>query len=149
MSRNGSFLIVFVAVGLVSGSPFRSCGKPRSSISKLEVEGCADSSRSCILRKGTDAKITITFTPTVKVDNITVKAYGIIEGVPLPYPLPNSNGCNETGLHCPLIENIKVTYSQKFPVKPFFPSLSLDVKWTFVYDTAEELLCALIPVRIQ
>ncbi|OQR69614.1 protein NPC2-like [Tropilaelaps mercedesae] len=139
-------LIALVAVGYAS--PFKSCDSKDGSILSLDIEGCPDDNYECILHKGDDAKISITFTPNVNSNTVMAKAFGIIAGIPIPYAIPESNACLH-GLVCPLKSGVVTKYSQTFPVQRTYPSLALEVKWMLIDDRGDAIVCAKIPVRLQ
>lgn len=142
------FIIVLAVVAIANASPFSTCGSPKGTVSKVEIEGCSDSDKTCVLKKGHEAKLSITFKSDVDVEKLTVKAYGVIAGMPLPYPLPQSDACS-AGVHCPLKSGVEATYSQVFNVQRGYPSLSLKVKWTMLNEKNELITCVLIPVKLS
>jgi Niemann-Pick C2 protein len=52
---------------------------------------------------------------------------GVIGGIPIPFPLPNSDACT-LGVKCPVNENDVNTASLSLPVLTSYPSLSLYVR---------------------
>nr|QWT69286.1 Niemann-Pick type C2-1 protein [Neoseiulus barkeri] len=144
-----TFIVLCAVISAAFASPYSQCSPAAGQIASVAVKDCSDDVSTCILHRGTDAQITINFTPQVDANNVIVKAYGIIGGVPLPYPLNNNNACQNSGITCPVKAGTPITYSQSFKVEKFYPALSLNVKWTLVNANGEELLCVMIPVKIQ
>jgi hypothetical protein len=52
---------------------------------------------------------------------------GIIATVPVPFPIPNSKGC-ELGAKCPIAQSDVNTVSLALPVLASYPSISLYVR---------------------
>lgn len=49
--------------------------------------------------------------------------YGILMGVPIAFPIPESDGC-KSGVNCPIEKNKTYSYLNKLPVKSDYPSVS-------------------------
>lgn len=45
-------------------------------------------------------------------------------GVEMPFPLPNPNGCVNSGLTCPLTKDTKYEYVATLPVLKTYPKVS-------------------------
>ncbi|XP_060557672.1 NPC intracellular cholesterol transporter 2-like [Ruditapes philippinarum] len=101
----------------------------------------------CVFHKGTNATVTIDFTTDKQVSGITTKVYGIVAGVPIPYSLPKSNGCQGCNLICPLTPGTH-RYVNVFPVLKTYPEIRLAVKWELVDENNEPLLCFVFPMQI-
>ena len=54
----------------------------------------------------------------------TSKVHGIIGGVPVPFPLKDSDGCHGMTPKCPLAKGAEEAYRTSLFVKPIFPSVS-------------------------
>ena len=59
------------------------------------------------------------------VTKIQAVVYGVLEGVPIPFPLPNPNGCSNSGVKCPLEKMATYTYHSVIPVKKIYPAVSI------------------------
>ena len=55
---------------------------------------------------------------------LTNLVYGIVAGVPVPYPLPNPDACNGCNLNCPVKKDQEYTYINTLPVKQDYPDVS-------------------------
>ena len=55
---------------------------------------------------------------------MTAICHGIINGAPVPFPLPNSNACVDSGLECPLAAGTTYTYIQSLPIKQEYPEVA-------------------------
>ena len=49
--------------------------------------------------------------------------HGIVARVPVPFPLPNPDGCKDSGLTCPLKTGTDLTFTQMIPVKSSYPQV--------------------------
>lgn len=61
----------------------------------------------------------------VEAESKTSKAivHGVIAGVPVPYPIPNEDGC-KSGIKCPIQKQSSYSYINELPVKSEYPSVS-------------------------
>lgn len=55
--------------------------------------------------------------------NLTVSVTGIVNNVPVPFPLPSNNACFDSGLTCPLIPGQEYTYKLRVPVLEMYPTV--------------------------
>ena len=60
-----------------------------------------------------------------QVASVKAEVHGIVAGIPVPFPLPNSDACKNSGLTCPMPANQKQTYQNELPVKSEYPSVSI------------------------
>ncbi|KAK8768580.1 NPC intracellular cholesterol transporter 2-like [Amblyomma americanum] len=123
------------------------CDAPDGTTVNFEIEGCKPPG-TCVLKKGTQANVTIHFKSKVASQGVKVKAYGVFHEVPLPFPLPQPDAC-KSGVTCPVQAQGSYTYRGSFPVKSAYPSISLNVKWELIDDASKNLVCQLIPVEIS
>lgn len=82
---------------------------------------------------------------TAKVVN---HVYGIVAKIPVPFPLPNDNGCS-LGINCPVKNGDSVKESVTLPVLQEYPKISLFVKWQVMDDNNKQMICFLFPVSIK
>ncbi|KAL4238466.1 Phosphatidylglycerol/phosphatidylinositol transfer protein [Mactra antiquata] len=123
---------------------YTNCGPP--SILYVDMAPC--DKLPCVFHKGTNATVTIAFNTTQKADAITAKVYGIVAGIPIPYPLPKSNGCEDCNLTCPL-QGGQYKYVNQFPVLQDYPDIKIAVKWELVDQDQNPLVCFVFPMEIQ
>ena len=55
---------------------------------------------------------------------LTSVVHGVIGRIKVPFPLPNPDGCKNSGLTCPLAANKQVTFKASIPVSTTYPSVS-------------------------
>ncbi|XP_018495822.1 NPC intracellular cholesterol transporter 2 homolog a [Galendromus occidentalis] len=142
-------IVLCSILSVALASPYKLCSPAAGEITSVDIKDCSNDVSSCILHKGTDASIAINFKSPVDAASVTVKAFGIIGGIPLPYPLNNSDACKDSGITCPVKAETGVAYTQSFKVEKFYPSIGLNVKWTLVNESGKQLLCVMIPVKIE
>lgn len=73
----------------------------------------------------------------------------IILGLPVPFKLPNPDGCVDSNLACPLTKGTSYKYIASFPVLKSYPKVKVDVKYELKNGAGEEIACVIIPVKIQ
>ncbi|XP_052871991.1 NPC intracellular cholesterol transporter 2 homolog a [Anopheles cruzii] len=116
--------------------------------SKVEVSNCADDDATCVLKRNSNATISITFTSDEELSELKAVVHGIILGMEVPFPLPNDNGCQDSGLECPLAKKTTYRYSTTLPVLKQYPKVSVEVKWELI-AAGTQVVCVLIPAKIQ
>ncbi|CAF4494742.1 unnamed protein product, partial [Rotaria sp. Silwood2] len=87
-------LIVFSCSinSLWAGTPFKDCGSKLGVIEAFEVTDCPTA--PCKFIKGKTYAMNLTFTAHAPSKTASVSIHGVIGGVPLPFPLPDSNACH-------------------------------------------------------
>lgn len=75
--------------------------------------------------------------------------HGIILGVEMPFPLQNPNGCVDSGLTCPLSKESTYSYVASLQVLKSYPKVKVDVKWELKNEKGEDIVCLLIPAKIE
>jgi len=144
------FIILFTLLGYCycTNVPFTDCGSVDSVIQSVDITPCADPT-FCELIKGQDATVTIVFKPNTQITSINVVVTGIINNVPVPFPLPNPNGCVMSGLTCPLSAGSTYTYTQSIPVESDYPTIPLVIQWELKDQTGKDTVCFLVPAYIS
>ena len=62
--------------------------------------------------------------PAVAERDITNKVYGVIKGIPVPFPLSEADAC-KLGVSCPVSANTDVNEKAIFIILKEYPSVSL------------------------
>ncbi|GLH14267.1 Ecdysteroid-regulated 16 kDa protein [Gryllus bimaculatus] len=137
--------VIFVATSY--GFPVKDCGSKEGKLAKVSLSCSGDT--ECILKRNSNVTITMQFTPLEDVKELTALVHGIIEGLPVPFPLPNPNACEDSGIQCPLKKGNVYNYSAHFFVKHSYPKVRVTVKWEMKDENKNDLLCLLIPARIR
>ncbi|XP_040167147.1 NPC intracellular cholesterol transporter 2 homolog a [Anopheles arabiensis] len=135
---------------LTSAAEFANCANETAigKYTQVEVSNCADSDNSCVLKRNSNATISITFTSGEDLSELKAVVHGIILGMEVPFKLPNDDGCKDSGLECPLTKDTSYRYSTTLPVLKQYPKVSVEVKWELKAGD-KDVLCVLIPAKIQ
>ncbi|XP_047534102.1 ecdysteroid-regulated 16 kDa protein-like [Vanessa atalanta] len=143
--------LITVAVILASAQAkfYTDCGSKLATIQKVEISGCAEEAKECILRRNTNVSIAIDFTPTVDAKNLETVVHGIIMNLPVPFPLPQPDACKDSGLVCPIKSGEKVSYRSSMPILKSYPKVKVGVKWEMKNDDEEDLICVIIEAKIN
>ncbi|KAJ8984496.1 hypothetical protein NQ317_014586 [Molorchus minor] len=83
-------------------------------------------------------------------DSEVLKAdvHGVILGVPWPFELPNSDGCVDSGITCPIKAGQTYKYVTTLPIKSEYPRVTVDIKWELKNKDDKDIICAMIPSKI-
>ena len=142
-------LIVFfsvIALTCAHEITYSACGSPSGEVTKVDVHPCPR--QPCKLKIGRNYKIQVTFTSKVQSQSSKAVVHGIIEGLPLPFPFQNDDGC-KSGIQCPIEGQKTYDYMVELPVKDYYPELELTIKWELRDDTGSNLFCIMFPVKIR
>ncbi|XP_043930561.1 NPC intracellular cholesterol transporter 2 [Protopterus annectens] len=138
MTFTTAFLLLLAVVSVVQAGPYKDCGSKTGVISDVEISSCT--SFPCVLRKGETYAINVTFSSKVESQKCNAIVHGIIGGLPIPFPIPEPDGC-KSGISCPVKSGNNYNYLTKMVVKSEYPSLKLVVKWELKSDDSEDLFC--------
>lgn len=67
----------------------------------------------------------------------------------MPFKLPNPDACVASNLECPLKKDTVYTYDASFPVLKIYPKVDVEVKYELKNSDGKDIVCVLIPVKIQ
>uniref|UniRef100_A0A7G3AGQ7 Putative ecdysteroid-regulated 16 kDa protein n=1 Tax=Lutzomyia longipalpis TaxID=7200 RepID=A0A7G3AGQ7_LUTLO len=140
---------LIVAVRLDYANIFRDCGSKAGSFSKVEVTNCDPNHPPCILKRNTNATICIEFTPNVECGEITAVVHGDLMGVSVPFPISNPNACTSAGVDCPVKPGTTYRYTATLPVLKSYPKVKVDVKWELKDSHNNDIVCVIIPAKVD
>ncbi|XP_019870709.1 NPC intracellular cholesterol transporter 2 homolog a-like [Aethina tumida] len=146
MSKTVSFL-VFISMFCAVFCDINDCGSVNGEIVSVTVGGCHPPAR-CILKRGTNATIEISFKTKEDIDELKAVVHGIVLNVPLPFAIPNSNACVDSGIECPMKSGQTYKYVASLPVENEYPKVTVDVKWELRSKDDKDVVCALIPAKV-
>lgn len=124
---------------------FIDCGSTSGKVIMVDIDPCP--SQPCQLKKGQDYTVNVTFVSNVMTQESHAVVHGILAGVPLPFPIPISDGC-KSGIVCPIQKQELYHYVTKLPVKSEYPCIKLVVEWELKDDNNADLFCIKFPVEI-
>ncbi|KAL5272498.1 hypothetical protein ACHWQZ_G000637 [Mnemiopsis leidyi] len=135
---------LLVAMTTAVDLTMKDCGSS-AEVTRAFSDDCKDA--VCKLKKGSTYQINISFKPKSTVSGLKASLAGVIAGIPIPFPLPESDGCVACGNTCPITAGTEVTFSEALKVENSYPALRLVSRWKL--DTADgHVLCVEIPVVI-
>ncbi|KAH9502302.1 NPC intracellular cholesterol transporter 2 a [Bulinus truncatus] len=81
-------------------------------------------------------------------DVLASKVFGIVADIPVNFPLPNPDGCKDSGVNCPLVKGQTYTYTSSFDVLNLYPQITLVVMWKLEGATGN-FVCFTFPMSIS
>lgn len=129
-----------------ANTPYKTCGNPSAKVLDVTVVGC--NSPPCALKKGTNASFSLTFEAGKAYTAANADVHGIIGGIPLPFQIPNPDGCHNCNLVCPLESGKTYVYKNTIPVSTSYPKLQLIVKWELLDQNGDDIVCIELPAQI-
>jgi len=124
-------------------------GSKVGNFTNVTISSCKETDPVCVLKKNSSVTMDIYFTTSVVDNSVKADVHGIIQGLPIPWPLHDPNACHLSGLTCPLQPGNNYNYTATFPVLKTYPKMSLNVKWELINEDGNDIVCALIPVKIM
>ncbi|KAG7466407.1 hypothetical protein MATL_G00164520 [Megalops atlanticus] len=97
--------------------------------------------------QGESYAVNVTFSSAVESQTSKAVVHGVIAGVPIPFPIPDEDGC-KSGIVCPIQKEKSYSYVNQLPVKHEYPSIKLVVEWELKDDSGKDLFCIEFPVQI-
>ncbi|OXA38930.1 NPC intracellular cholesterol transporter 2 [Folsomia candida] len=146
-------IAIFIAstdcISLRNAVDFKLCDDvvPTGIVSNVFVSECA--SLPCTFRRGQNYSIEIDFENNRGTEILTAEVYGIILGIPVPWPGLDRDGCNHMIIGgCPMHVGDYVTYGMAMPVDTLLPPVEATLRWLIKGDDGREIFCFEIPVRL-
>lgn len=139
-------LVLLVGCVLADEVQFKDCGSKTGAISKVEISPCPQ--LPCKLKRGSAVDVSVTFKSSI--DSKTSKAvvHGKIAGIPLPFPIPNNDGC-KSNVKCPITKGDTDVYKNKIEVSKSYPKVQVIVQWELRDADNNDLFCFTIPAEIS
>ncbi|KAK6182124.1 hypothetical protein SNE40_009880 [Patella caerulea] len=133
---------------LCSATPkYKDCGSVKGKV--LAVNVSAPFVQNAFqLKKGDSVEFDVKFTSNEVVTKSTAKVYGMLGPAKIPFPIPNTDGCKDSGLSCPLKSGQNYEYKSNIPVKKVFPDVKVVVEWYLNDQSGEVIWCVAVPVKI-
>lgn len=80
---------------------------------------------------------------------ILLVVHSPLSGLDVPFRLPNPDACVDSNLDCPLKKSVTYQYDASFPVLKVYPRVDVVVKYELKTSSGKDIVCVLIPVKIQ
>ncbi|XP_054709507.1 NPC intracellular cholesterol transporter 2-like [Uloborus diversus] len=126
---------------------YTDCGSKTGKIKEVYLSGCEDSD-VCELKRGETYTYKLSFESMTESESLKAVVHGVVGGVSMPYPIPNSDACEEEGVDCPIESGKTYSYGNEIEVRQSYPSVRADVKWQLKDASNKDVVCVLIPVKI-
>jgi len=137
-------LTILVAMTTAVDLTMKDCGST-AEVTRAFSDDCKDA--VCKLKKGNTYQINISFKPKTAATELKASLAGVIAGIPIPFPLPQPDGCIACGNTCPIAAGDEVTFTEALKVENSYPALRLVSRWKL--DSSDgHVLCVEIPVVI-
>jgi len=142
------YLALIMLVACSTATKFKDCGSKKGEVTSVDVSGCPDAADTCDLVRGSKPAITINFQSKTDSTKVTAVVHGVIDSIPLPFPIPQPDGC-KSGLSCPLTNGQSYSYSNAINVRRSYPPLAVTVKYELRDDSNSDIVCVNIPSHIK
>lgn len=147
MNKLLALLGLFAVISTAYCIQWKDCGSKQGKVTKVSVEGCETASE-CPLKKGTNVSFEVDFSTKEQVTKATAVVHGVIAGVPIPFKIPNADGCKNSNLACPLASGSSNQYKTSIYVDPSYPKVRLVVKWELQDQNSNDIFCIELPAAI-
>ena len=142
-------LFISLLVGCQSiNVKYRDCGSQVGIIQSVSINPCT--SDPCELQKGQTYEINVNFTSSEVSSTIHAQVYGTVYGVTVPFPLPQPNGCLDSGIDCPTKAGAQYSYKSSLPISYSYPSVSVLVQWELLDHASggNKFICSQFQIKV-
>jgi len=136
---------VLIACAIATPVKFKDCGSKTGAIKTVDISGC--DTFPCKLKRGTTADVQVDFTSNIDTKTLKAVVHGRVAGIPLPFPIPNSDGC-KSNCKCPVTKGSQNLYKNSIDVSTHYPKVQVMVKWELRDDNNNDVFCFVIPAEI-
>ncbi|XP_076463480.1 NPC intracellular cholesterol transporter 2-like [Babylonia areolata] len=146
-----AFVVVLISIVLVEADwhtvGFKDCGSEKGNVTQVQVNTTVDEG-TVVLKKGTSVELRVSFTSNEDTGTLTSSVHGILGGIPIHFPLPNPNVCQDCNVTCPVKSGESYVYTPNIDVKTEYPSVRLVVKWEVKDNNNADVFCFDVPAEI-
>ncbi|XP_017845181.1 ecdysteroid-regulated 16 kDa protein [Drosophila busckii] len=158
MQFSSTLLLICAAlIGCGTATEVRPCPKSKTralTADEVTISNCPKN--KCILKRNTEASITMKIKPERDFNELNSDIQGIILDVPLPFPgYYGTSACphiydaaGEKQVGCPLKAGETYTYKNSFKILPLYPTVTLEIHWG-LGDKQGDAACFQIPAKIK
>ncbi|CAL8144229.1 unnamed protein product [Orchesella dallaii] len=129
------------------------CGSA-STIKSLSVIPCDSvvskrvGSAVCEIKRGSNVTFNVSFVPKANATQLKTVIHGIYDFVPIPFPCPQPDACQNSGLSCPLQAGQLYNYKMTAEVLEKYPRIKLWVKGQIEDENGNNVICVEIHVKL-
>ncbi|KAL8602650.1 hypothetical protein ACOMHN_029972 [Nucella lapillus] len=141
-------ILTFVVCHAVAESiSFKDCSGKNTTVS-VDISPC--SVQPCVFTHNVTATVRVTFKAPQTSSKLKAEIFGIIEGIKIGWPMPNPDGCKDSGITCPVSGTAQqYTYASVLPVPKAAPKIRLVVEWSLTGASGEKQFCFDFPMEIS
>jgi Niemann-Pick C2 protein len=144
---NVVLILSVVSLSLARKITFKDCGSKVGQLASFDLSPCSQD--PCVLKRGSNATGIIAFIPHEQVTSSKVYVYAIFGIIPVPLPLPNSDGCKDYGLTCPLKSGQQVELVFTHSIDSTFPTGKVTLKAELKDQERNNIFCGEITLTLQ
>ncbi|ODM93755.1 Epididymal secretory protein E1 [Orchesella cincta] len=132
---------------------YKDCGSA-STIKSLSVIPCdSDVNKRvgndvCEIERGSNVTFNVSFVPKANATQLKAVIHGIYDFVPIPFPCPQPDACQNSGLTCPLQAGRLYDYVLNAKVLEKYPRIKLWVKGQLEDENGNNVICVEIHIRL-
>nr|XP_020446446.1 epididymal secretory protein E1 [Monopterus albus] len=147
MDVRTGLIVLFCLIGLNCALPvkFVDCDSPSGKALIVDITPC--DVQPCALHIGQSYTVNVTFSSAVQSETSKAYVYGMVAGIPVPFPIPENDGC-KSGVTCPIQMKQIYHYVATLPIKPEYPTIKVTVKWELSDANNQDLFCIKFPLQI-
>merc|ERR1712168_101752 len=98
-------------------------------------------------KKNTKVGVAVTFKSNTDTKTSKAVVHGVLGGIPLPFPIPNDDGC-KSNVHCPITNGATNVYENGISIQSAYPKVQVIVRWELKDEQGNDLFCFSIPAQI-
>lgn len=140
------FFLYVVYVAAAEPIVFKDCSGKNSTVS-VDISPCPV--QPCVFSHNVTATVRVTFTAPQDSGSLKAEIFGIIEGIKVDWPMPNPDGCKDSGITCPVRGGKQYTYTSVLAVPKQAPKIRLVVEWSLTGASQEKQFCFMFPMEIS
>ncbi|CAG2163487.1 unnamed protein product [Oppiella nova] len=125
---------------------FTDCGT--GNVKDVRIIPC--SGNPCVLKLGTNVTVEADFVSPLNTNKLSEVIKGVIRGRELPFPEQRADPCSSGNIipDCPLKKGNSYQFKAAFEVKPFYPPISIKVKYSLTDPTGQSVVCVQVSAKI-
>lgn len=141
-------LAVFTLVTISGGYAvqFSDCGTTVQDV-KYAVSDCSDSDDECKFVIGTNVSLSSSFKVVAPIDSATIKLFGKLGPIPIPFKIKPAEACGNWGLVCPAAAGSTQNMNIQLPILDSYKPLKVGVRLE-LWDQKTKLICMQFPARL-